>query len=62
MQILELPADIEEELPALNITHLVDLRKANPRVALPKIPDVLLPKVREVAQEKCRLWSLRVSR
>jgi hypothetical protein len=52
LQLLELFHGTDKSLPALNTTHLIELRKADPAARLPTIPGVPLPKREEVNSSK----------
>jgi hypothetical protein len=49
VELLELSNRIDPNLPALNIPHLIKLRKADPSAKLPEIPGVRPPKVDEAS-------------
>jgi hypothetical protein len=52
LEILELfNGTFDDNLPALNMTYLLELRKADPGAVLPTIPGVPLPKPQEVNGE-----------
>jgi hypothetical protein len=50
VELLELSNNVDPNLPALDIAHLLKLRKADPFAVLPEIPGVRPPKVNDASQ------------